>query len=593
MSVAKKRKVDSECRVFNEEWTTKYCFTSIGQKAVCLICHESIAVFKDYNLSRHFSSKHSNYAVNLSSAEKANKALRLATNLKAQQNTFTKQCTIQESVTKASYVVAHKIAKHSKPFSDGEFVKNCMVETAAILCPGSKSQFEKISLSRRTITRRVEVIDEELLSELKKKADGFSLFSIALDESTDFAGTAQLLIFVRGINSTQLYLYSAFTIFIELLGMESMMGTTRGVDLYDSVSVCLGKNNLPWGKLTSVTTDGSPNLTGKNTGLLKRLQDKVKDECLNSEELIFLHCIIHQEALCKSVLKLENVVKVVVKLVNFIRARALNHRQFIQLLNETGVFHRVWELKVEIATFLNTVGKTDDFPELQDTNWLTDLAFGVDTLRHLNDLNLKLQGKDVFAHELYSNVKAFKAKLVLFSRHISSRDFAHFPTLGGLSSPIKQSHIERYSSTLSDLHAEFSRRFTDFAKIETELELVSCPLSFDSENASPDTQLELIDIQCDITLKEKFQTTPVIQFYASLDENKFPNIKKHAQRMHVLFGSTYVCEQTYSIMNYNKAHRRSNLTNSHLSAILRISTSKITPDFDTLARRGDQAHCSH
>ncbi len=113
------------------------------------------------------------------------------------------------------------------------------------------------------------------------------------------------------------------------------MGTTRGVDLYDSVSVCLEKNYLPWRKLTSVTTDGSPNLTGKNIGLLKRLQDKVKAETPNTEELIFLHCIIHQEALCKSVLKLENVVKVVVKLVNFIRARALNHRQFIQLLNET------------------------------------------------------------------------------------------------------------------------------------------------------------------------------------------------------------------------------------------------------------------
>ncbi len=61
---------------------------------------------------------------------------RQGTNLKAQQNTFTKQCSIQESVTKASYVVAHKIAKHSKPFSDGEFVKYCMVETADILCPG-------------------------------------------------------------------------------------------------------------------------------------------------------------------------------------------------------------------------------------------------------------------------------------------------------------------------------------------------------------------------------------------------------------------------------------------------------------------------
>ncbi len=78
--------------------------------------------------------------------------------------------------------------------------------------------------------------------------------------------------------------------------------------------------------------------------------------------------------MCKSVLKLENVVKVVVKLVNFIRATALNHRQFIQLLNETegehddllyhsnvcwlslgNVFHHVWELKGEIATFLNMI----------------------------------------------------------------------------------------------------------------------------------------------------------------------------------------------------------------------------------------------
>ncbi len=159
--------------------------------------------------------------------------------------------------------------------------------------------------------------------------------------------------------------------------------------------------------------------------------------------------------------------------------------------------------------------------------------------------------------------------------------------------PITQSRIERYSSTLINLHAEFCRRFTDFAKIESELELVSCPLSFDSEKAPPNTQLELIDMQCDSTLKEKFQTAPVNQFYASLGEFFFPNIKKHAQRILVLFGSTYVCEQTYSVMNYNKSHRRSNLTNDHLSAILRISTSKITPDFDTLSRRGNQAHCSH
>ena len=41
-----------------------------------------------------------------------------------------------------------------------------------------------------------------------------------------------------------------------------------------------------------MSTDGSPNLTGKNVGLLKIIQDKVKEENPD-QDLIFLHCIIH------------------------------------------------------------------------------------------------------------------------------------------------------------------------------------------------------------------------------------------------------------------------------------------------------------
>lgn len=62
MSGPKRRKVDSECRVFNKEWTTKYFFTEVRSTAVCLICQEAVAVFKEYNISRHFATKHANYA---------------------------------------------------------------------------------------------------------------------------------------------------------------------------------------------------------------------------------------------------------------------------------------------------------------------------------------------------------------------------------------------------------------------------------------------------------------------------------------------------------------------------------------------------
>lgn len=98
-----------------------------------------------------------------------------------------------------------------------------------------------------------------------------------------------------------------------------MKGTTAGSDLFTEVSACLDKLGLKWDKLAGVTTDGCPNLTGKNVVLLKRMQDKVT-EMDPEQKLVFLHCIIHQEVLCKSVLKVNHVVDVAAKIVNFIRA---------------------------------------------------------------------------------------------------------------------------------------------------------------------------------------------------------------------------------------------------------------------------------
>lgn len=57
---------------------------------------------------------------------------------------------------------------------------------------------------------------------------------------------------------------------------------------------------------------------------------------------------------------------------------------------------------------------------------------------------------------------------------------------------------------------------------------------------------EQIDLQCDSALKEKFNSLKLDGFYASSSKDKFPNIQKMAQRMLVLFGSTYVCERQQS-----------------------------------------------
>ena len=47
-----KRNIDSECRAFNLQWTNDYFFVQCKEKAVCLICQEAVAVFKEYRIIR-------------------------------------------------------------------------------------------------------------------------------------------------------------------------------------------------------------------------------------------------------------------------------------------------------------------------------------------------------------------------------------------------------------------------------------------------------------------------------------------------------------------------------------------------------------
>ena len=565
---------------------------------MCLVCGEQVAVFKDYNLCRHYETKHAEKYKNVSDTEKARTSEALLAKLQKQQGLFTKLHTARDAATRTSFVISHKIAKNSKPFTEGEFVKECLVDSAALICPDKKEAFEKVPLSRRTVTRRVEEIAGNLELQLQHEAESFDFFSLALDESCDVRDTAQLLVFVRGITPD-------FKITEELAAMRAMKGTTTGSDLFTEVNACMDTLGLKWDRLAGVTTDGCPNLTGKNVGLLKRMQDKVT-EMDPDQKLVFLHCIIHQHVLCKSVLKINHVVDVVTKIVNFIRARALNHRQFVSLLEEQESEHsdiryhtavrwlslgkvlkRFWDLKAEIREFCEQKGK--DIPELSDEDWMADFAFAVDVTALMNDLNTKLQGKGLFVHEMNSLVKAFMTKTQFLSSQLEKN--THMQTLKEAAP--SADHLRRYSSMLQALHGEFSRRFEDLRRIEDEMQMISSPFTCSVDNAPSDVQLELIDLQADAELAEHFKSGSLLDFYSSLKEENFPNIRRHAQKMLVLFGSTYICEQTFSVMKFTKSRYRSSLTDEHLSAVLRISTSDIQPDFDSLVKAQQRLDFSH
>ncbi|KAF7246160.1 General transcription factor II-I repeat domain-containing protein 2B [Varanus komodoensis] len=573
-SNAKKRKIDLECRVFNKVWMSKYFFTEIRGKAVCLVCGEQIAVLKDYNLNRHYETKHAEKYKHLTDAERTRTSEALLAKLQKQQGFFLPKLTHHGT---QHFLIAYKITKKSKPFSDGEFVKECLVDSAAFLCPEKKEAFINVPLPRRTVTRRVESITENLELQLQNKVDNFDVFSLALDKSCDVRDIAQLLIFVHGLTKN-------FEMMEELAAMQPMKGTTTGSDLFTEVNTCMNKLGLKWENLVGVTTDGCPNLTGKNVGLSKQMQDKVTE--INPEQkLILLHRIIHQEVLCKSVLKINHVIDVVTKVVNFIRARALNHRQFVVYLEEHESEHgdlgyqtavrwlslgkvlkRVWDLRAEIQEFCEKKGR--DITELSDANWMADLAFAVDVTALMNELYTKLQGKGLFAHEMYSLVTAFMRKLKFRSSQLEGNILTHMPTLKEVTS-------------------------TDFKTVENEMHMISSPFSCSVNTAASDVQLELIDLQSDKLLAEHFKSVSLLTFYSSLKEESFPNLRRHAQKMLVLFGSTYICEQTFSVMKFNKSRYRSSLSDNHLSAVLRISTTDIQPDFSALVEAQNRLDFSH
>ena len=151
-----KRKIDDENRVFQARWEEEYLFTEFKGKPMCLVCLETLSAMKDFNLSRHYNTLHVVKFKKYTAAARAAVVADLKTKVHKQQQLFTGATTTQESSLKASYAVTIELAKAKKPLSDGEIVKRCAVEMAKAFGDNSMvKNFETVSLSRRTVTRRV------------------------------------------------------------------------------------------------------------------------------------------------------------------------------------------------------------------------------------------------------------------------------------------------------------------------------------------------------------------------------------------------------------------------------------------------------
>ncbi len=587
--MSNKRKSEEENRAIQESWKNVYFIANVKDRATCLICTTHM-ICKDYNVRRHYSSKHATEYDKYTGLLREEKIKKLENVLKKQQSVFTHINKVTDVAVKASYMVAHEIALSSKPFVDGEFIKKCLLMVVSEICPEKKNAFENISLSRNTVADRIDDLSENLNSQLKNKVLQFVAFSIAIDESTDISDTTQLAIFIRGVDEN-------LEIIEEFVKIVSLKDTTTGEDIFNSLVGALNDLGVDWDKAVSLATDGAPAMVGRKVGVAIRLKEKLRS--LNpNHKFCNIHCILHQEALCSKTLKMEHVMDVVLKTVNLIRAKGLNHRQFNGILEDFGISHglpyhtdvrwlsrgtvlkRFYELREEIKLFMDMKGHT--ISQLEDNQWLQDLAFMVDITNHLSWLNLKMQGRNHLVIDLYDCIRTFMTKLKLWEKQFEQKNLAHFPTLKSLSN---NAHVnfDKYNNHLSLLSDAFRKRFMDFKTHEKDFQIFRDPFSVNVDDVPEELQMEIIELQSNQTLKNKFDNVG-IDFYKYFGSD-YPKIKCLASKIMSMFGTTYVCEQFFSMMTINKTKLRSRLTDNHLNSTLKIATAQsFSPEIDELVK---------
>ncbi|GBP05055.1 General transcription factor II-I repeat domain-containing protein 2A [Eumeta japonica] len=110
-----------------------------------------------------------------------------------------------------------------------------------------------------------------------------------------------------------------------------LKGTTGEEDIFNEVQKVVTSFGLPWSKLVGVRTDGAASMVSIRKDFIGILNEKATKLNEPKDDLIVLHCLIHQQNLCSESIRLQNSMNVVVKTINLFDPEGLtivNSRRF-------------------------------------------------------------------------------------------------------------------------------------------------------------------------------------------------------------------------------------------------------------------------
>uniref|UniRef100_A0A8C7Z0S1 DUF4371 domain-containing protein n=1 Tax=Oryzias sinensis TaxID=183150 RepID=A0A8C7Z0S1_9TELE len=542
----------TKSRKYNEEYVLMG-FTSTSSdppQALCFFCGEKLAnaSMKPAHLQRHLTTKHGCHVGKF--------FRRKLSEFKSSQATMRKVSTTLAKALEDSYAVSLLVAKAKKPFT---IVEDLLLPAAVVLAETmldkkSADTFKTVPLSNDTVCRRIDTMGTDIIEQVVGKLG--DSFSLQLDESTDVSGHAQLVAFVRHINTDDICEH--------ILLCKEMEGFFT-------------RNTISWKSCSSVCTDAAASMTGIAIGLIARIKKE-------NPNIKWTHCVIHREALASKKMSpvLHDVLNDSIKVINFIKSRPLNARLFRSLCENTGAEHtelllhtevrwlsrgrvlsRLFELRAEVHTFLTEHG-SPHATMFENTDWLAKLCYLADIFRKLNELNMSLQGKDTSILNLYDKVGGFLKKAEMWKTACDQEDFPCFPQLDVFLSnedvgtaPVKLVIVVHLANLISGFHSYF----TDMDEKSVQLDWVRNPFLLSEANRSklPVTHQEkLMEVASDRGLQMKFGASTLTQFWLCVRQ-EHPELGQKALEQLLLFASTYLCEASFSAMMLIKTKQRNRL----------------------------------
>ncbi len=569
------------------------------QRPICLICNAVLASesMKPAKLKRHLDTNHASYA---------NKPVeyfeRLLQSTKKQKSYMEAHVFTNSKHLQASYEASYLIAKAKKPFTIGEELALPIAIRITEIINGKKyaDELRKIPMSDTTVSRRILEISKDQFEQLLERIKENSKFAIQLDETTDIANMAQLLVYVRYCHNDNVH--------EDLLCCRPLEGHTTGEAIFQKVDDCFKEVGLNWTDCVGVCTDGAAAMTGKNVGF----HTKVKS--VSNGGITFTHCMIHREVLATKKLseELNAVLQDSVKIINYIKSRALNTRLFSNFCKDMGsdfnslLFHtevrwlsrgralrRLVVLKDEVMLFLSD-NNSDLLKYFQTENWLCKLCYLSDILDKLNELNISLQGGNTNVFTLISKIQAFMKKINIWLIKVKNNSYEMFSCMEDFITenelsfevikPIIIDHLVSLESNLKKYFVpELDVSRFDWIQNPFDVEIGKvCHLSLEAQE-------EFAELSCDSTLKIYFSRKSLNSFWIGI-KSEHPILSQLAMGTLLPFASTYLCETAFSALTNIKTKHRSSLTN--IEMVLRPAITKIEPRFDLLCQKM-QAHQSH